>query len=135
MTGGEPRAPLSLELMLFRAGGIAFGVECGQVAGIVSQEEAAARGIDLLDAVELLGLSSSIDPNRSRCRVVLLKGDAEGTGVRIEGPDEFLMAGAGQIFPLPALLAATIAVPAIRAVALVDGAFILLADFARASLK
>ena len=131
MTAGQPPAPPSLELLLFRAGGIRFGVECARVAGILTPEEATVRGMAPFDAEPALGLPCRESPPPSCCRVILLKGGETVSGVRIEGPDEFVLVGAGQISPLPALLAATITVPAIRAVALIDQQFILLADFTR----
>ena len=128
------QAPACVELLLFTAGGIRFGVECSSIAGILTLPEAQEIGLSILDLPAALRLACLQEPVCAASRVIVLKGGDASTGVIINGPDEFFMADAADVSPLPALLSATISTPAIRGVARRGDEFILLADFQRALL-
>lgn len=114
MSMSGPLARADIELVLCQAGGHRCALEAAWVRGAGS-----AQAADAVTLEECLGLSA--EPGiaaASERQVLMLRGPAGDWRLNVAGPVELGRLAVERIFPLPPLLAARPAVPALCALAL-----------------
>lgn len=116
MSGTESAPTETLDLVLFGAGSGRFGVEASRVAGLRHFVEGEA----LPRIEDRLRLSTVHAPASGRY-VLRLKGVGGSQEINVLGPVDRVALPIAAIYPLPVLLAARSHLPALCALATVDG--------------
>lgn len=128
MTAGERDNQINeLEILVFSAGGITFGVDTEQVGGVITETEAEALGMELVPFPDKVP-SGGIQRRFQTLKALLIK-DAMTFAVAIESPESILSIRLDSIRPLPPLLTACNPCQTVWGVTVREEGIILLIDF------
>lgn len=120
-------APGALDVVTFAAGGCRFAIEAAQVRQLLQQSASIQVNDQPVEA--LLGLPDKDAQGSANRRGLLIKHPAGDYVVLVSEPVALLSLDCASIYPLPPLIAARNALPAMRGLALLPEGLIVLVDF------
>jgi chemotaxis signal transduction protein len=119
-----------IDLLTFNIMGTRMGINMHQVHEMTDTKHAVSMGCNLVHLHQKITFQGA-DVTYSSPKTLVIKEDANLTGIVIDQPEDTIQVRANLIRPLPTLLQSCMLSKAIWGVALIEGSIVLLIDLCR----